>query len=136
MKNKKILIGSMLVLTLLLLMPSIPAIQIDSFKEGTQQNIDDLKTRLSNIESLIDIPKYFPLLFLFVYSVALFRLIRFTILMDLSTEPSDFPPYFTITNWLLFIRCAFLLNGIDWWLVIWEEISDHFGWGWEIPYLK
>ncbi len=134
--NKKILIGSIIAVSILLLMPSIPAIQIDSFKEGIQQNIDDLKTRLSNIESLIDLPEHFPLLFLFVYSVALFRLIRFTILMDLSTEPSDFPPYFTITNWLLFIRCAFLLNGIDWWLVIWEEISDHFGWGWEIPYLK
>ena len=128
--NKKILIGSIIAVALLLLMPSIPAIQIDSFKEGTQQNINDLKTRLSNIESLIDIPKYFPLLFLFVYSVVLFRLIRFNILIDLSTEPSDIPPYFTITNWLLFIRCVFLVNGIDWWLIIWEEISDHFGWGW------
>jgi len=128
--NKKILIGSMLVFTMLLLMPSIPAIQIESFKEGVQQNIDDLKTRLSNIESLIELPERFPLLFLFVYSIALFRLIRFEILFELATEPSDFAPGYIVTNWLLYIRCAFLINGLDWWLAIWIEISENFGWGW------
>ena len=37
--GKKIIIGSMLVLTLLLLMPSIPAIQQKSVEEGIQQDI-------------------------------------------------------------------------------------------------
>ncbi|UCD14017.1 MAG: hypothetical protein JSW60_00950, partial [Thermoplasmatales archaeon] len=106
--------------------------QIDSLKVRTQQNIDDLKIKLSNIdiETLTDLPEHFPLLFLFVCFVVLFRFIRLRILFDLSTEPSEFPPYFTITRPLIFIRCAFLLNGIDWWVVIWEDISDHFGWGW------
>ena len=130
--EKKILIGSMLVFILLLLMPSIHAVQKDSLKGGTQQSIDDLKIKLSNIdiETLPDLPEHFPLLFIFVCSVVLFRLIRLKILFDLSTEPSDFPPGFIITNWILFIRCAFLLNGLDWWLAIWADISDHFGWGW------
>jgi hypothetical protein len=37
--KKKILIGSMLVLSLLLLMPSIPAVQTNTIKEDIKQNI-------------------------------------------------------------------------------------------------
>ena len=39
--GKKIIIGSLLVLTLLLLMPSIPAIQQITIEEGIRQNIED-----------------------------------------------------------------------------------------------
>ncbi len=39
--KKKILIGSLLVLTLLLLMPSIPAIQQKSVEEGIKQDIQE-----------------------------------------------------------------------------------------------
>ena len=128
--NKKILIGSIIAVAMLLLMPSIQAIQIDSFKEGIQQNIDDLKTRLSNIESLIDLPEHFPLLFLFTYFVSRFRLTRFLILANLSTEPFDGPPGFKVIHPLIFIRCVFLIWGFYWWCLTWEEISNRFGWGW------
>ena len=57
--DKKIIIGSMLVLTLLLLMPSIPAIQLNTIKdkvysdysgELNQQDVEELKELLASIE--------------------------------------------------------------------------------------
>jgi len=52
--KKKILIGGMLVLTLILLMPSIPAVQQKPIEEGFKQ---DLKYKLDeiNLEEIKDI---------------------------------------------------------------------------------
>ena len=52
--KKKILIGSLLVLTLLLLMPSIPAIQQKTIEEGFKQDIQE-KLETINLEEIKDI---------------------------------------------------------------------------------
>ena len=128
--RKKLIFGIVLVLTLLLLMPSIPAINHNVVKDGILSEIsDDLD--FNELKELIDFPDVkHPFLYLFVYSVALFRLIRIIILADLASEPTDYPPYFEITNWFLFIRCLLLSSGRDLWLLMWKDISESYGWGW------
>ena len=111
-------------------MPSIPAIQTKVVKENLI--IDSTKVLdINNIKELTEFPDIkHPFLYLFVFSVALFRLIRLIILVDLASEPTDYPPYFEITNWFLFIRCLMLSSGRDLWLLMWKDISESYGWGW------
>ncbi len=52
--RKKILIGSMLILTLLLLMPSIPAIQQKTIEDGVRQDLQE-KLESINFEELKDL---------------------------------------------------------------------------------
>ena len=85
--KKKILIGSMLVLTLLLLMPSIPAIQQKTIEDKAYSDfVEELKdVDLEDIEVLDDDVK-FPLLLQFVESIFYFRGIRAEIMLIISIE--------------------------------------------------
>ena len=78
--RKKILIGSMLVLTLLLLMPSIPAIQQKTIEGGIKQEIQEkLETidfkDLKEIKALEDDMK-FPILYILISLFVEFGLVR------------------------------------------------------------
>lgn len=133
--EKKIILGSLIVVILFILMPSIPAIQNNVIK-------DKFVSDISNDLDLVGIKKLLesmnlegvkhPILFLFVYSVVSFWWIRMLINLDLATEPYEFPPGFTVTSWLFFLRCVFFMTRIELWLMNWEIISDHYGWGWQI----
>jgi len=125
--KKRIIIGSVLVLTLLLLMPLIPAMENKVVKDEISRHLPE-ELELKELIEFLNVKH--PILYLFVYSVALFRLIRLIILVDLASEPTDYPPYFEITNWFLFIRCLILSSGRDLWLLMWKDISDNYGWGW------
>ncbi len=125
--KKKILIGSILVLTLLLLMPSIPAIQINTVKEVVQQNKYELKTKLDiiDIEKLPEFPNHI-LLFLIIYTIAKFRFMRFKLNFMFSISP----PYIQVAHPLLLIRSIFLLIRYSFWLNIWIKVSEKLGWNW------
>ena len=85
--KKKILIGSMLVLTLLLLTPSIPAIQQkaieEGFKQDIQEKLDEINLEeIKDIRSLIDVlqnkfelPDDFPFRILLLSLLIIFILI-------------------------------------------------------------
>jgi len=77
--KKKILIGSIIAVTLLLLMPSIPAIQQKSVEEGFKQDIQE-KIDSINLNDLGDIEKLdwvrHPILYCFFMIFVLFQLSR------------------------------------------------------------
>jgi len=125
--RKKLVFGIILVLTLILLMPSIPAIENKVVKDEISSHLPE-ELELKELIEFLNVKH--PILYLFVYSIALFRLVRLIILVDLASEPTDYPPYFEITNWFLFIRCLLLQSGRDLWLLMWKDVSDSYGWGW------
>ena len=137
--KKKILIGSLLVLTLLLLMPSIPAIQQKSIEEGVRQdlqekletiNLDDLK----DIEGLDDIKH--PLLYLIVY-LSMFRVYRFVIIYLIASDMIEFDEHYNmsishpILCILLMIRAWWLVGTTIIWQNFWFSLADKGGWNWQ-----
>ena len=136
--KKKILIGSMLVLTLLLLMPSIPAIQQKSIEEGFKQEIQEKLNliTLDDLENIKDLDdNKFPLLYVIVVLIASFQVLRFVVMYKIAessfatgTHPH---PYLFIIS---FVRSIFLLKTVIVWIGIWEYISDELGWNWDLPY--
>jgi len=121
--NKNILIGSVFVLTLILLLPSIPAIQLNEIKQDYEEiNLKDVLN--------LDLPNKFPLLFCLVNAILLFRAIRVWLLWEFSTEPSEYFPGIYITHTLVFFRWLMLYITTGSWEYIWENISELFGWDW------
>lgn len=143
--GKRIIIGSMLVLTLLLLMPSIPAVQQKSIEEGVKQNIQD-KIDAITLDDLknIDVVDWIrhPILYLIVISIVTFRLLRsafyFYIAVDYCTEsrPDSWVPEITHPILLIILMFNFArLYGYTWLLVdFWQYISDRLRWNWKLPY--
>jgi len=136
MRNK-IIIGSMLVLTLLLLMPSIPAIQQNTIEDGIKQDVQEkLETiNIDNIEVLEGI--IHPLLYKFILFIINFRLERAFALRDISSYiTSGVPvhgfPRLIITRPLIYLRgfwlfiTALMLNDII------LQITNTLGWDWDI----
>jgi len=120
--KKKILIGSLLVLTLLLLMPSIPAIQTNAIEEGIKQDL----LLLTDIETLDDVKH--PIL----YELVKFMLnLRF----ELSDELYHYSAYINYLNWEIYHPIIFIWSFvmITRWVIksmFWQRTSDNFGWGW------
>jgi len=126
--NKKILIGSMLVLTLLLLMPTIPAIQQNIVKDDIKEKNDILIAKNSSydIEKLLETPKDFPLLYLFVVGVLQFQMARVDFLMKYAVD------FFNreIKHPLLLLRAYMILEAYDMWWNFWNALSTKLGWNW------
>ena len=130
--NKKILIGSMLVLTLLLLMPSIPSIQHKVVKD---EIINELPENLY-FKDVKEIKELEQIKYPSLYAVVLFflncRWKRFEILQEISY---DITVHGTeIKRPILFLRCLMLLITTFFLCDFWESLSNLLGWGWEIPY--
>ena len=133
--NKKIPLGS-IIAVVILLMPSIPAIQLKTIEDRAYNDlVEQLDT--TKVKELKDIgklegPKY-PSFYYIVYFIAGFRKERANILFDISCH---------IDNWgrldiefpLLFIRWAWLDISVYIWCNFWNNISDTLGWGWNLPW--
>ena len=137
--NKKILMGSMLVLTLLLLMPSIPAIQQKVVKDEVFSEIQE-DIEFEDVKELLESGKLgnekFPLLYSLVYYLTRFRLWRFDILAEISYDVYCGEGWFDldIHNLLLFSRCVMILLSTFFIIGFFNDMSDSLGWNWEIPY--
>ena len=82
--KSKILIGSILVLTLLLLMPSIPAIQQNAIEDKAINNLVE-QFDFKDLRENIDFPDVkHPILYILVVSILLSRAIPAMILLLLS----------------------------------------------------
>ena len=136
--EKKILMGSMLVLTFLLLMPSIPAIQYKVVKDEILSEVtEDLDLR--EIRDLIETGKLdrvkHPILGLLVTMWMYFRLIRGQIFADISYDITyDYDWNFEIYHPILFFRLIILLFNTGLVIHFFEGLSNMFGWNWNIPY--
>ena len=133
--GKKIIIATMLVLTLLLLMPSIPAIQQRTIENGIKQdlqeklesiNFDDLK----DIKVLDDMKR--PLLYAFYLFLVNIKLQRIFRLMDMSME-SDYWGI-TITHPLIFVYMCWIWTKAILFVQFWAYVSYTFEWNWDFPY--
>ena len=138
--RKKILIGSILVLTLLLLMPSIPAIQQKIVEEEVKQ---DLQEKLDSINLREIIDEYLsggikhPLLYSLVIVMLLTQCLRlgFWFAMAMSCCRVELwvidPVYENF-----FYAFMFMLVGLSLrttlWIGFWNYVSDIMGWNWEI----
>lgn len=123
--RRKILIGSLLVLTLLLLMPSIPAVQQKSIEEGIKQDL----LLLNDIETLDDVKH--PIL----YELVKYMLnLRFELLDKLF----HYSGYIYYYNWEIYHPILFIWSFvmiIRWVIksIFWQRTSDNLGWGWVLP---
>jgi hypothetical protein len=123
--------GSMLVIIILLLMPSIPAIQqkvIEDEKFNDLSEQFDFK-ELSQIKQLGRLKR--PFLYLIVHLFFSFRALRAFILfcIAIDTDTGHWIGLHT-DHPLLWKRMEMLLYSIETWLVFWEYISCKFGWNW------
>jgi len=139
--KKKILIGSMLVLVLILLMPSIPAIQTNAVQEGIKQDLqeklesitlDDLK----DIEGLDDLKH--SLLYRFVDFIFKFRIIRGLIYYILVFENFLYfdviygvEIIYPILALISLLRFYWLFETALIWHDLWFIIADIGGWNWK-----
>ena len=136
--NKKILIGSIIAVSTLLLMPSIPAIQHITIEEDIKQNIQE-KLDSINLDTIknyeISDVKH-PFLYLFVLSlVELYvnRILFYEALMN--SIPIDFIFHSFIILFLfsiLFARYIWLYSVVVVWVDFWQKIADKNGWDWFI----
>ena len=132
--KKKILIGSLLVLTLLLLMPSIPAIQQETIEEGIKQDLQE-KLETINLNDLKDIDVLddvkHPYLCSLIMIIILLRFMSSTMIMLLATEPvGEYGR--RIIHPLLYQYSIWLWESIQPFARFWQSISDRLGWDWNI----
>ena len=135
--RKKLLLGSILVLTLLLLMPSIPALQHNIVRDDIKDRIlselpEDLDFReikeLVN-SGMLDRIKH-PLLYLLVICSFISRQIRYGLLLSLSVEIIVFD--IIIKNPILYKRLEILTYISFYWAWFWYYISQKYGWNWKL----
>ena len=122
--KKKILIGSIIAVALLLLMPSIPAIQQKTIEEKAYS---DFVEGLKDVEILDDVMK-FPILFAFVIMLALLQNYRAFRIWDFA-QPGGYPN--PVEHPLLNLYGCWIFLSMVVWLEFWMIISDKLGWNWQ-----
>ena len=132
--NKKILIGSLFIFALLLVMPSIQAIQHTVVKDTSVNEFSEalhLEKRKTVKEfGPLDRIKH-PLLYLFIIFISLPRILRIEVFGELSYS-GEWPFHITIENKFLFLRYMMLLFTTAFWFYIWNTVSIVLGWNWNI----
>jgi hypothetical protein len=138
--RKKLIIGSILVSTLLLLIPSIPAIQHRTIEERVKQDIKEKYEKIKDslkFEALDKIKR--PFLFLFVvlvagiYYVPCMLLVYYFFEILYGKEEINFP---AIHYFLFFLMFYLIYRNMQiWanWVMNWQNISDKYGWNWDFP---
>jgi len=131
--KKKILIGSLLVLTLLLLMPSIPAIQQKTIEDKAYSDFVE-KLQVFNVEDIeiLDDDIKFPLLFKLLLNYLYFRTMR-SFLLILFSSYYDYNTYETVVVYPIIYQRALQMQKItDFIGNFFQNISDRYGFGWEL----
>jgi len=123
--KKKLIFGSMLVLTLLLLMPAIPAIQQNLVKnEKIVESEDQIK---------------FPILNGIVCFLLISRYIRAIILHSVSSNGTDDggrgPPDIEILHPILYFRAMWLVMKLNLLMISSIILSDELGLNWIFPFI-
>ena len=128
----KILLGSVLVLTLLLLMPSIPAIQHKVVKDEVVSEISE-DFELEEIKELLDFPDVkHPILFVLVVMLLELRAVRALYLLNFAFNTETHQDRYDFDHPLLGIRAIWLLFTAWLWDDLWQIISNSLGWNWEL----
>ena len=130
--NKRIIIGSVLVLTLLLLMPSISAIQFKTFKNKIQNDFFTQKQNADLIDSksiiLEEIPDH-PILFFWVMFSFHFRLSRAEFFMRISSK-MDEDLNLQVSHLFLWFWSIILIYGTLTISDFWWDLAEENEWNW------
>lgn len=132
--NKKILIGSILVLTLLLLMPSIPALQKNAIDVRLDTRESELLTKFQDLdgEKIKDLLNKKPLdglqfpLWPLIFFIYFFRIYRGIFIQSFSSTKYE------IINLFISLRGVWLIGTAMIWVLCWQFFYDIIGWDW--PY--
>jgi hypothetical protein len=120
----------MVVATILLVMPSIPALQNTMLDTRTYNETYICAENAVPLES--DASYYaHPLLYAMVILLAKFRWERCLLLAQISFNVTEWPFDIDVYHPLLFLRCIWLLNTFGIWCIFWIQISDTLGWNWD-----
>ena len=111
MEKKKIWFVSIFVIILILLMPSISAINYKTVENN--EFLDDIKH---------------PILYEIVHFIYSHRELRLNRILDIAVE-SGFM-YFEVRFPILFIWAMWLGISSMFWLSFWKNASDNLNWGW------
>ena len=132
--RKKIVVGVLGVFILLILMPSIPAIQQKTIESGLDAQESELLTKIENldiekIKKLLKEKGLFrpPILTFFVYIVLSFRVIRWAILDSIAVDWYGGWPIVIFP--LLYAKATIILLRIFIWEGFWRELYYRMGWG-------
>lgn len=134
----KIIITTMLVLTLLLLMPSIPAVQQKTVEYGFKQNIQE-KLETITLDDLKDIDVLdglkHPILYYIFISVLYIRDLKMVfnfIMLELCTETGFYDIDIIYPILFLIFAIRFLTNYYFYtcWAVFWGYLSIILEWNW------
>jgi hypothetical protein len=137
MRRKKILIGSIFILALLLLMPSIPAVQqitigdkdyndlIENLKETDFEYIDNF----DDTELLNDDVK-FPFLYFLINIIYNHRVKRLDRILDIAVEYGFMG--FKVIFPFLFLYAIWLGLTSQIWFTFWKFLSGELGLNWDI----
>ena len=121
--KKKILIGSLLVLTLLLLMPSIPAVQQKTIEDKAMNDLED------KLETITFDGVRHPLLRQFIQVSIWFKVYLGNFLWYLGTDYYGNPvdPFLCDLANLIVGRAIICFYR-------WQDISDTMGWNWDLEF--
>jgi hypothetical protein len=127
--RKKLVFGSVLVFTLLLLTPSISAIQHNTIEGAdTFENIDKIELNILDNDT-----KYLNLNYLINLMIKS-RIVRALLLFMVSAYIDNFTHSLVVTHPIIYFRSLWLeftcMHLID----FFQYISDKYGWNWEIEY--
>jgi hypothetical protein len=127
--HTKIVIGKVVIASILLVMPSIPALQ------NTMPNTipyNEVCTVPESVLPLTNHTAYYahPLLYAMVIILAKFRWERCLVLAQISFNVTEWPFDIDVYYPLLFLRCIWLLNTFGIWCIFWSQVSDTLGWNW------
>jgi len=124
--SRIILMVSLLVLFLLLVLPSSPALHINCIREERRHTVEEEYTTLPK-KTVDDLTH--PFLYLLVSMTSFFRYKRFFLLYEYACEESW--PYLTIYHPIIFARCVMLVFTTLLWINFWGYVSDILGWNWQ-----
>jgi hypothetical protein len=129
--EKKTIIGSIIAVAILLLMPTITAIQQNTIIEYTHNDlINQVDTK--------DIKKLDRIKHLLLYNLVCFlttlRYQHLEILFDITVViiPNGDIPLVEVKYPILGLRCIWLGITLELWCLFWNNLSNAYGWNWDI----
>jgi len=130
--RKKIFMGCIIVVTILILMPIVPAVHINSNENETKIEYKKASPLSTGIE--FDLPDKFPLLYYIVLAIGYFRIYRCNLFWDIAIEEGYWPGEIYIKHPLLLIRSLIIGSRAHRWIEGWGIISNILGLDWDLDF--
>jgi hypothetical protein len=125
--EKQIIIGSLVAVVITVLMPIVPAININAIENQIKTEYEEL---LLEDDIDIKIPDKFPLLYILVITITISRNIRGELLWELAFGVDDFGIN-NLNHPYLLLRSLILVTTVDLGIIGWYLISEILGWEWD-----